>query len=85
MNQKIYDAVIAEPTWHESNSLLAQRDMRKRCAEKAAEVASAEIAKRDARIAELERQLSQRTGRVHSANQQIDAILQTPQYDPLYA
>lgn len=56
--QRIYSAVIAEPTWHESNSLLAQRDMRKRCAEKAAEVASEEIAKRDARIADLERQLA---------------------------
>jgi ABC-type Fe3+-citrate transport system substrate-binding protein len=43
------------------------------------------LAKRDARIAELERQLSQRTGRVHSANQQIDAVLQTPQHDPLWA
>lgn len=35
-----------------------------------------EIAKRDARIAELERQLAMRTGRVHSANRQIDAVLQ---------
>jgi DNA polymerase I-like protein with 3'-5' exonuclease and polymerase domains len=40
---------------------------------------------RDARIAELERQLNQRTGRVHSANQQIDAVLQTPQYDRMWA
>lgn len=38
-----------------------------------------------ARIAELERQLAQRTGRVHESNRRVDAILQTPQYDPLWA
>jgi len=30
--RKIFDDVMAEPTWVESNSLLAQQDMRERCA-----------------------------------------------------
>jgi L-lactate utilization protein LutB len=85
MNQKVFNAAMNEATWNESNSLLAQRDMRQRCATKAAEMATEEIAKLNQRIAELERQLNQRTGRVHSANQQIDAVLQTPQHDLLWA
>jgi hypothetical protein len=85
MNQKVCDAAMSQPTWNESNSLLAQVDMRQRCAIAAANVAGEEIAKLNQRIAELERQLNQRTGRVHSANQQIDAVLQTPQYDRMWA
>jgi hypothetical protein len=34
--RKIFDAVMAQSTWVESDSLLAQRDMRERCAEAAA-------------------------------------------------
>lgn len=35
--QKILDAVMAQSTWVESDSLLAQRDMRERCANAAVE------------------------------------------------
>lgn len=35
--KRIFDDVMAEPTWVESNSLLAQQDMRERCANAAVE------------------------------------------------
>ena len=80
MNESVFKKVMAEPTWHESNSLLAQRDMRKRCALVAAETAGEEITRLTARIAELERQLNARVGKVERvAHPSLDAILQ-PSY-----
>lgn len=37
------------------------------------------------RIAELERQLAQRTGRVHESHRQINAVLQKSQHDLMWA
>jgi hypothetical protein len=79
MNQKVCDAAMSQPTWNESNSFLAQVDMRRRCAVAAATVAAQEISQLTARIAELERQLAATRPAPHMA------ILQTPQHDPLWA
>lgn len=54
----LFDAIMAQPTWVESNSLLAQQDMRERCANVAVDVAKLLLRERDKRIAELEAQLT---------------------------
>lgn len=49
----LFDA-MSQPTWVEFNSLLAQQDMRERCANVAVDVAKRLLVERDKRIAELE-------------------------------
>lgn len=54
----LFDTIMAQSTWVESNSLLAQQDMRERCANVAVDVAKRLLVERDKRIAELEAQLA---------------------------
>lgn len=75
----LFNAIMSQPAWVEFNTLLAQQDMRERCANVAVDVAKMLLAERDKRIAELEGTMADLLAKAQSAeNAAWEAYCRTP-------